>query len=113
MLDLKPYRFEPGERIILVLALLQVPPELLGDILAPVQLLQTFLLLNLPLLFLYYFHLLLPLPYLLLKVIQEFLLRYGGHGRGIRVPLKLFVGLHLLMILLVLLVLMEHAVYRV
>jgi hypothetical protein len=54
MLDLKPYRFEPGERIILVLALLQVPPELLGDILALVQLLQTFLLLNLPFLFLDY-----------------------------------------------------------
>jgi len=54
VVDLKSYRFEPGERIILVLALLQVPPELLGDILAPVQLLQTFLLLNLPFLFLDY-----------------------------------------------------------
>jgi hypothetical protein len=54
VLDLKPYGLEPRERIIFILALLEVPPELLGDILAPVKLLQTFLLLNLPFLFLDY-----------------------------------------------------------
>ena len=54
VLDLKPYGLEPREGIIFILALLEVPPELLGDILAPVQLLQTFLLLNLSFLFLDY-----------------------------------------------------------
>ena len=69
LVDLKPYRLEPRECIIFVLALLQVPPELLGDILPPVKLIQTFLLLHLPFLFLDDLHLLLPLSYLLLKVV--------------------------------------------